>query len=328
MLEHDLYALTAAYGPSGREDGVTEAIRSLAVPHCQEIRRDPLGNLIAYKPGVSGKKLMLCAHMDQIGLMVTDVDPAGFLRVAAVGGLQPAYAIARQVAFQSGVMGTVFFGGKDKKPQDAKMEDLFIDIGAKDQAAAEALVSIGEVAVFHAPLRIQGSLAVGGALDDRLGCALVLEALRQPCPHDLYGVFTVQEEVGTRGAGPAAYGIQPDLAIALDVTPAGDWPEAPPSPIALGKGPALKLMDGSVVVSQPVRERMAQAAQAAGIPFQREVLKAGGTDTGVISRTLTGIAAGCISFPCRYVHTPVETVDLSDAQGACVWIKAIMEGNL
>ena len=169
---------------------------------------------------------------------------------------------------------------------------------------------------------------MGGALDDRLGCALVLEALRQPCPHDLYGVFTVQEEVGTRGAGPAAYGIQPDLAIALDVTPAGDWPEAPPSPIALGKGPALKLMDGSVVVSQPVRERMAQAAQAAGIPFQREVLKAGGTDTGVISRTLTGIAAGCISFPCRYVHTPVETVDLSDAQGACVWIKAIMEGNL
>lgn len=95
MLEHDLYALTAAYGPSGREDGVAEAIRSLAVPHCQEIRRDPLGNLIAYKPGVSGKKLMLCAHMDQIGLMVTDVEPAGFLRVAAVGGLQPAYAIAR-----------------------------------------------------------------------------------------------------------------------------------------------------------------------------------------------------------------------------------------
>lgn len=110
------------------------------------------------------------------------------------------------------------------------MEDLFIDIGAKDQAAAEALVSIGEVAVFHAPLRIQGSLAVGGALDDRLGCALVLEALRQPCPHDLYGVFTVQEEVGTRGAGPAAYGIQPDLAIALDVTPPGIGRKRLPAP--------------------------------------------------------------------------------------------------
>ena len=119
MLEHDLYALTAAYGPSGREDGVAEAIRSLAAPHCQRIDRDPLGNLIAYKPGASGKTLMLCAHMDQIGLMVTDVDPSGYLRVAAVGGLQPAYAIARQVAFQSGVLGTVFFGGKDKKPQEA-----------------------------------------------------------------------------------------------------------------------------------------------------------------------------------------------------------------
>ena len=328
MLERDLYALTAAYGPSGREDGVAEAIRSLAAPHCQRLYRDPLGNLIAYKPGTSGKKLMLCAHMDQIGLMVTDVAPAGFLRVAAVGGLRPAYAIARQVVFQGGLMGTVFFGGKDKKPQDAKMEDLFIDIGAKDQAEAETLVSIGDVAVFHAPLRVHGALAIGGALDDRLGCAVVLEALRQPCAHDLYGVFSVQEEVGTRGAGPAAYGIRPDLAIALDVTPAGDWPDAPPSPIALGKGPALKLMDGSVVVSQAVRERMAQAAQAAGIPFQREVLKAGGTDTGPIARTHTGIAAGCISFPCRYLHTPVETVDLFDAQRAVAWIKTIMEGNL
>lgn len=328
MLEHDLYALTAAYGPSGREDGVAEVIRSLAAPHCQEIRRDPLGNLIAYKPGASGKTLMLCAHMDQIGLMVTDVDAAGFLRVAAVGGLRPAYAIARPVVFQSGLMGTAFFGGKDKKPQDAQLEDLFIDIGAKSRAEAEAMVSIGEVAVFQAPLRIQGSLAVGGALDDRLGCAVVLEALGQPCLHNLYGVFTVQEEVGARGAGPAAYGIQPDLALALDVTPAGDWPDAPPTPIALGKGPALKLMDGSVVVSQAVRERMAQAAQAAGIPFQREVLKAGGTDTGPIARTHTGIAAGCISFPCRYLHTPVETVNLADAQGAVAWIKAIMEGNL
>lgn len=162
MLEHDLYALTAAYGPSGREDGVAEAIRSLAAPHCQRIDRDPLGNLIAYKPGASGKTLMLCAHMDQIGLMVTDVDPSGYLRVATVGGLQPAYAIARQVAFQSGVLGTVFFGGKDKKPQDAKMEDLFIDIGAKDQAAAEALVSIGEVAVFHAPPADPGKPGRGG----------------------------------------------------------------------------------------------------------------------------------------------------------------------
>ena len=328
MLETNLKLLTAAYGPSGREERVRTMLTRLAEPLCKELRTDALGNLIAFRPGSSGKKLMLCAHMDQIGLMVTDIDEKGFLRVARVGGVNPVLAIARRVAFANGLLGTVYFDARKKKPGEAQEEDLFIDIGAQGREEAAAQVSIGDVAVFYSPLTLQGSRATGGALDNRVGCAVALSALTLPCPHDLYVVFSAQEEVGTRGAGPAAYGIGPDLAIALDVTPTGDCPKAPRSVIALGKGPALKLLDGSVVVSAPVRRRMEEAAAAAGIPYQREVLTAGGTDTGVISRTGGGIPAGCISIPCRYIHSPVETCDLKDAEGAVKWLGAILEEEL
>ncbi len=310
MLETNLKLLTAAYGPSGREERVRTMLTRLAEPLCKELRTDALGNLIAFRPGSSGKKLMLCAHMDQIGLMVTDIDEKGFLRVARVGGINPVLAIARRVAFANGLLGTVYFDARKKKPGEAQVEDLFIDIGAQGREEAAAQVSIGDVAVFYSPLTLQGSRATGGALDNRVGCAVALSALTLPCPHDLYVVFSAQEEVGTRGAGPAAYGIGPDLAIAL------------------GKGPALKLLDGSVVVSAPVRRRMEEAAAAAGIPYQREVLTAGGTDTGVISRTGGGIPAGCISIPCRYIHSPVETCDLKDAEGAVKWLGAILEEEL
>lgn len=328
MLEPNLRELTAAYGPAGREEAVRAALARLAGPLCESLTVDPLGNLIAFRPGCSGKKLMLCAHMDQIGLMVTDIDETGFLRCAAIGGLKPAYALARRVVFENGCLGTVFLEAGKNKPDE--LADLYIDIGATGRAEAEAKVSIGDAAVFHAPLALEGDMAVGGALDDRLGCAVLLEALEAPCPHDLYAVFSAQEEVGARGAGPAAYGIRPDLAVALDVTPAMDipGPKAPPAPIALGRGPALKMMDGSVVVSGPVRRLLEERAAAAGVAVQYEVLKAGGTDTGALSRAGTGVPAGCVSLPCRYLHTPVETAHLGDARGAVAWIKAILGANL
>ncbi len=328
MLESALHALTAVYGPSGREHRVREAISALAAPLCETLQTDPLGNLIALRPGKSGKRLMLTAHMDQIGLMVTDVQEDGFLRVTAIGGLKPAMAIARRVVFESGALGTVYYETKTKSPGEAEMEDLFIDIGAKDKAEAEAVARIGDIAIFYSPLQIENGLATGGALDDRLGCAVLLEALAGPCQHDLYAVFTAQEEVGTRGAGPAAYGILPDLCVALDVTPSGDTPKAAPSAIALGKGPALKVMDNSVVVSAHVRRRLEERAEAAGVSIQYEVLTAGGTDTGAIARAAGGVAAGCISLPCRYVHSPVETAALADAHAAVQWIKSVMEAKL
>ena len=328
MLESALHALTAAYGPSGRESRIREAISSLAEPLCETLQTDPLGNLIAFRPGKSGKRLMLAAHMDQIGLMVTDVQEDGFLRVAAVGGLKPAIAIARRVVFENRAPGTVYYETKTKGPGEAEMEDLFIDVGAKDKAEAESIARIGDVAVFYSPLQIENGLATGGALDDRLGCAVLLEALAGPCEHDLYAVFTAQEEVGTRGAGPAAYGILPDLCVALDVTPAGDTPKAAPSAIALGKGPALKVLDNSVVVSAHVRRLLEERAEAAGVAIQYEVLTTGGTDTGAIARTAGGVTAGCISLPCRYIHSPVETAALADAQGAVQWIRSVMEARL
>lgn len=328
MLESILHTLTAAYGPSGREAGIREAIVGLARPLCESLHTDALGNLIAFKSGRSGKKLMLAAHMDQIGLMVTDVQEDGFLRVAPVGGLRPAFVLARRMVLPNGTMGTVFFETKKKKPGEAEVEDLFLDIGAKDKAAAAALAKIGDVAVFHGPLQIERGLAIGGALDDRIGCAVVLEALAAPSEHDIYAVFTVQEEVGARGAGAAAYGIEPDLCVVVDVTFAGDTPNASPSPVSLGKGPALKIMDNSVVVPAGVRHLLEARAQEAGVAIQYEILTAGGTDTGPVSRTRAGVAAGCVSLPCRYIHTPVETAALSDAEGAVAWIKAVMEGKL
>ncbi len=328
MLETTLHSLTAAYGPAGREGPVREAVAALANPLCQSLRTDALGNLIAFRPGKSGKKLMLTAHMDQIGLLVTEAREDGFLRVAALGGVKPALALAGRVVFANGALGTVYYETEKKKPGEAEMEELFLDIGARDKKAAEAIARVGDAAVFYSPLAITGGLATGGALDNRLGCAVLLEALAGPCEHDLYAVFTVQEEVGTRGAGPAAYGIAPDLCLVVDVTPAGDTPKAAPATVALSKGPALKIMDGSVVVPQSVRRLLEEGANRAGVAIQYEVLTAGGTDTGAVSRTAGGVAAGCISLPCRYIHTPVETADLRDAQGAVAWIKAMMEVSL
>ena len=328
MLETILRELTSAYGPSGREEKIREVITSIAAPFCESVKTDALGNLIAFRPGKSGKRLMLTAHMDQIGLMVTDIQADGFLRVAAVGGLRPAMAIARRVVFENNEMGTVFYETKKKKPGEAEMENLFVDVGAKDKAEAGAIARIGDIAVFYSPLNIKNGLAVGGALDNRLGCAVVLEALSAPSDHDIYAVFTVQEEVGTRGAGPAAYGILPTLSIVLDVTPAGDFPKAAQTSVSLGQGPALKIMDRSVVVSPQVRRILEEVAKAAGIEIQYEVLTAGGTDTGVIARTAGGVLSGCISLPCRYIHSPVETAALSDAVQAVSWVKAIMEASL
>jgi endoglucanase len=192
MFENVLKQLASAYGPSGREENVREALRRNVEPLCDSVRTDALGNLIAFRKGTSGKKLMLTAHMDQIGLLVTDIDDTGFLRIAAVGGIQPAIAIGRKVAFQNGVRGVVYYETENKKHGEAALYDMFIDIGARNKAEALSQVQLGDVAVFHASLVLRNDRVTGGALDNRLGCALLTEALREPCAHDLYAVFTVQ----------------------------------------------------------------------------------------------------------------------------------------
>lgn len=320
--------IITAYGPSGREQAVSDVIRAYVAPYADEVWNDTLGNLIALKRGTSGKKLMLSAHMDQIGLIVTDIDEHGFLRASNVGGLSAQTAIARQVVFANGTRGVTYYENKEKTASTATLNELFIDIGASNREEAEAKAAIGDMAVFASGFTLLGSRVSCGALDNRICCAILAQAMEQMhSSHDIYAVFTVQEELGLRGAGAAAYAIEPDMAVNLDVTGIGDTPECARMSCALGKGPTIKVMDGSLIVSPAVRAFMTGCAQRANIPYQNEVLKHGGTDTAAIQRTRCGIPAGCISIPTRYIHTPVETADLSDCDNAVKLLLAISENE-
>lgn len=328
MFKQMLQDLLLTYGPSGREDAIAACIERYAAPYCDDIHTDALGNLIAHKAGKSGKRVMLSAHMDQIGLVVVDIDENGFLRIAPVGGVSPAIAAARQVVFANGVRGVTGWETKSKTAATAAMPELFVDIGAADRESAEARVSVGDMCVFVGDFIDMGDRVACAAMDNRIACAVLVEVLRRmQTDHEVYAVFTVQEEVGLRGAAPAAYAIEPDLNINLDTTLTGDTPECGKLNMMLGKGAAIKAMDSSVIVPAAVRRFLTDVAEKHHIAYQHEVLRAGGTDTGAIQRVRDGVLAGCISIPTRYIHTPVETIALSDAENAVRLVCAALEEN-
>ncbi len=239
--------------------------------------------------------------------------------------MNPLVSIAREVMFENGTRGVVYFETEKKKMSEAGMAELFIDIGAKTREEAEAKVELGDVAVYAPHFFEMGRLISCGALDDRLCCAIAAEAFNtMKTEHDVYAVFTVQEEVGCRGAGAAAYAIEPDLCIALDVTLTGDTPKCALMSVAVGNGPTIKVMDSSVIVPVCVRDFLKKCAEQESIPYQYEVLRAGGTDTSAVQRTKDGVLAGCISVPTRYVHSPVETADMDDIEDAVKLLKAAL----
>ncbi len=327
MFKDMLKSIVEAYGPSGRERACAEVIKSYVAPHADKVYYDALGNLIAYKKGTSGKKIMLATHMDQIGLIVTHIDDKGFLKVSNVGGVSPMISIAREVMFENGTRGVTYYENEKKTMAEAGIAELFIDIGANSKEEAEAKVEIGDVAVYAPHFFEMGRFITCGALDDRLCCAIAAEAFNtMETEHNVYAVFTVQEEVGCRGAGPAAHSIEPDLAIALDVTLTGDTPKCTPAmSVTAGNGPTIKVMDSSVIVPTIVREFLKKCAEENGIPYQHEVLRAGGTDTSTIQRTKDGVLAGCISIGTRYIHTPVETASMDDVENAVKLLKAALK---
>ena len=320
--------LACAYGPAGREDKIASVLADELRPYVDELRRDVLGNLIGYKKGTSGRTVMLSAHMDQIGLIALDIDENGFIRVAPVGGVSPAVTVCREVVFENGTRGVVYYENKKHTVGDIKTEDMFIDIGCRTREEAAAHVAVGDICVYAPHFVDMGDRIACGALDDRVCCAIILEALKTlSTPHDLYVVFTVQEEVGTRGAQTAAYGVKPDFSLNLDVTMSADTPECPVLPMKLGMGPTIKYMDRSAVYTKPVIDFMRAVAEKRGIAVQSEILRAGGTDGGAIQRSLGGVAAGCVSVPTRYIHTPVETVDIPDCLEAARFVCALLEEN-
>ncbi|MGI6166062.1 MAG: M42 family metallopeptidase [Limnochordia bacterium] len=310
--------LVNAFGPSGYEDDIASVLKELIAPYVDEVHHDNLGNLIGIKRGNGGKKIMLAAHMDEIGVIVTHIDENGFLRFSNIGGLNPFGLIARRVRFADGTVGVIHHEKLDNI-RDLNLRKMYIDIGCSTKEEAEAKVSIGATAVIHEGVDLLGSRLTSKVLDNRAGCA-VLVAAAQIAPktnNEIYYVFTTQEEVGTRGAKTAAFGIDPDLGIAIDVTPTGDTPEAHRMSVSLGKGAAIKVKDSTIVTHPKVKAFLTEIASANDIPYQFEILDGGGTDAGPIHLTREGVPTGAISVPCRYVHSASEMIDLNDFD-ACV----------
>ena len=240
--------LTAVFGPSGREESVSQVISQLAAPYADEITTDTLGNLIIHKRG-EGSRLMLAAHMDSIGLVVTYMEEDGSLRFGKIGGVTAKEIRNAPVRFENGVIGTVKVHGKADEDK-LTLDDLYLDIGAESREEAQAMVRLGDTAVYATVIGKAGNRVISPYLDNRVACAVLLKVLEQltKSEYDLYLVFTVQEELGLRGAKTAAYGIDPELAIAVDVTGAYDYPGAPKAGSAvLGGGAAIKVMDSSVI---------------------------------------------------------------------------------
>jgi putative aminopeptidase FrvX len=323
-----LQNLTEAFGPSGYEDKVREIVRTEVEPLADAIKVDALGNLIVRKRPARKvnhfRKIMIAAHMDEIGLIVSHVDENGFIRFSPIGGVFRRYVLGGRVRFLNGTQGVIGFDRLDNVNDLPTLDRVYIDVGAT--AKKDCPVKIGDIAAFDRPFTELGNRLVAKSMDDRVGVLVAIETLRalKSTPHDVYFVFTTQEEVGTRGAATSAYGIDPDVGIAIDVTPAGDTPNALKMEMALGKGPCIKIQDPGMIADPRVVAWMIRAAEKAKLPFQREVLLFGGTDARAIQLTRAGVPSGCISIPVRYVHSPSEMVDYSDVQNAVKLLAAVL----
>jgi putative aminopeptidase FrvX len=308
------------------EEQIRDLIRGEVESLVDEVKVDALGNLIVLKKGSGeGKRVMLAAHMDEIGLMISYVDKKGFLRFQPIGGIDPMSLVGGRVQFADGSVGVIAPENRQEFRKQPELSKLYIDIGATSYDEAQA--RLGEAVGFSRPLADLGKRIVAKALDDRISCAILIEVLRQlgSCPHDLYCVFSVQEEVGLRGARTSAYGLEPDMGVAVDITMSADTPEAAKMAMKLGGGPCIKVMDSGMLSHPGVKHLMIEAAEAAGIPYQLEVLEGGSTDAAAIQLAGAGVPAGCVSIACRYFHTPSEMVDMGDVENAVRLLVAVLE---
>jgi len=334
-----LKRIVEAPGVSGFEFlGVREVVIEELRDYVDEIRVDRLGNVIAHKEG-EGPKVMIAAHMDQIGLMVNHIEKNGFLRVAPVGGVDPRTVIAQRFKvwvdrgkFIYGVGGSVppHIQRPDQRGKAPTWEQVFIDIGAESKEEAEEMgVRIGTVITWDGRLeRLGKHRLVSLAFDDRIAVYTLVEVARAlETEADVYFVATVQEEVGLRGARVSAFGIEPDYGFAIDVTIAADVPGTPEHRqiTRLGKGVAIKVMDRSLIAHPMIVRWMEELARERGIEYQLEVLNRGGTDAGAIHLTKTGVPSGGISIPARYIHSNTEVVDERDVDGAIRLTRAVLE---
>jgi putative aminopeptidase FrvX len=309
--------LVETYGPSGHESQLRELVRSEIGSVPDYISVDPLGNLIAVikKNSRNGKRLILSAHMDEIGLIVSHIDERGFARFQPIGGINALACLGGRVRFANGAVGVI---GVDAKRGDASkipaLSEFFIDTGATSRA--DCPVKVGDAAGFYRPMEEAGQRIIAKSLDDRIGVAILIETLRtlKRTPHEVAFVFSVQEEVGLRGAGTAAFGVDAEVGLAVDVTRTGDTPHGLKMEVALGEGPAIKVRDSGMLSDPRVKDLLLLRAQEAKIKTQLEVLDGGTTDAASMQIARGGLPVGCISIPTRHLHTPSEMVDMRDVQ--------------
>jgi endoglucanase len=320
--------LTETFSPSGYESGICKVIRKEIKPLASEIRVDAMGNLVARKGSKTknGLRIMLAGHMDEIGLMATHIDANGFIRFTGLGGIRLAMLTGSRVRFMDGTLGVI---GTDRLTDMTKaptLEQCFIDVGAS--SLKDCPVKVGDVCAFDRPFVDLGRRLVAKSMDDRIGCAVLIETMHnlKSSPHELYFVFTTQEEVGLRGATTSAFGVDPDLGLSVDVTSTGDTPRGSHMEVSLGKGPAVKVKDGGMLADPRIVNWMVRTAEKAKIPYQREILEGGTTDARAIQVARAGVAAGCLSVPTRYVHSPSEMVDVADVENSVKLLAALLSG--
>jgi putative aminopeptidase FrvX len=315
-----LKQIVNAYGPSGREEKVRQMIETEIKPLNLEAKTDVMGNLIVHRPpaAASGKaaKIMFCAHLDEIGVIVTHIDKKGFLRFTNIGGIYSDRVLFQRVMFENGQIGVIGVETKPQTPKPPVLDNYYIDIGCRDADDARARVRIGDIATYHQQAQLIQNRFAAKALDDRIGCYCLVEVLKRLKSNsaDLYFVFSVQEEVGLRGARTGAFSIAPDYAIAVDVTATGDTPEAPTMEVRLGGGPAIKVKDSMFIAHPKVKDKLTEYAGNLGLPYQLEVLEHGTTDASVIQLAGAGVVSGVLSIPTRYVHSANEFCDLDDVE--------------
>jgi endoglucanase len=324
-MVNTLKTLCLLPGVSSFEDEVRNYIKERVAPHADSIRVDAMGNLIVFKKGTksTGNKLMLCAHMDEVGLIIRAITEDGYLKFACVGGIDRRVLLGKRVAVGdnkvTGIIGlkAIHLTSPEERKRVPKLEEYYIDIGAKDKESAEKLVNIGDYGVFVSDVVEFGNgMLKAKAIDDRVGCAILIKLLEEELPMDCTFVFTVQEEVGTRGAFGSAFSVTPEIAMVLEGTTAADnpaldehcqvcWP---------GKGPVISWMDGSAVYNRDLFELLRDLADQNNVPWQMKHYLAGGTDAGAIQRTKEGVRVTGISAAVRYLHAPSSVASISDME--------------
>ena len=319
-----LEKLCSLYGISGNEEAVRDWILQEITPYVTTIEIDALGNLIAFKKGEqpAKTKLMLSAHMDEVGLIVTHITDEGLLKFTTVGGIDKRVLCGKQV-WINGHYGVI--GGKpihlmkgDEREKAVPVEELSIDIGAGSKEEAEQAVSLGDVAGFVSTFDQEGNKIRGRALDDRVGCTILIDLIKRSLPYNMTFVFCVQEEIGLRGARTAAYSVNPQAAIVVESTTAADIAgvEEGKEVCRLGDGPVVPFMDRSTIYDREYYQLAFALAEKENIPCQTKRAVAGGNDAGAIHVSRGGVRTISVSLPCRYLHAPMGMISKDDFHAA------------